>query len=95
METKYTAGPWRWSDRFQTSDGRPTFSLLGADGFGILSCDGEANSPQNVNSVDAHLIAAAPELYIEAFELIGDLDPENMDRRFDGLRAAVAKAEGR
>lgn len=107
METKYTKGPWRWSDRFQTSDGRLTFSLLGADGFGILSCDGDANSPQNVNVADAHLIAAAPEL-LEACVVLIEWDEREKDHAVNfharmalcdaallKARAAIAKAEGR
>jgi hypothetical protein len=53
-----TPGEWYWSDAYPTQDGRETWSLIGDGGFGILSCDGEENSPQSVNAAAAELIAA-------------------------------------
>ncbi len=41
-----TPGEWYWTDAYRTPDGRKTWSLIGDGGFGILSCDGEENSPQ-------------------------------------------------
>lgn len=58
----WTAGPWEWSDDYQCRDLSDTWSLIGKDGFGILSCDGVANSPQFLNPADAQLISAAPDL---------------------------------
>ena len=53
--------PWAWSDEYRTIDGRATWSLVAADGYGILSCDGEENSPPGLNEPRlARLIAAAP-----------------------------------
>ena len=53
-----TPGEWYWTDAYPTQDGRKTWSLIGDGGFGILSCDGEENSPQSVNAAAAELIAA-------------------------------------
>lgn len=53
-----TPGEWYWSDAYPTQDGRKTWSLIGDGGFGILSCDGEENSPHSVNVAAAELIAA-------------------------------------
>ena len=53
-----TPGEWYWSDAYHTQDGRETWSLIGDGGFGILSCDGEENSPQSVDAAAAELIAA-------------------------------------
>lgn len=53
-----TPGEWYWSDAYPTQDGRETWSLIGDGGFGILSCDGDENSPQSVNAATAELIAA-------------------------------------
>jgi hypothetical protein len=64
---QYTPGPWYWSDRYPTRDRLNTWSLIGLDGFGVLSCDGGANCPQNINMADAHLIESAPQL-LEALE---------------------------
>ena len=58
LEMGPTLGEWYWSDVYPTQDGRKTWSLLGDGGFGILSCDGEENSPQNVIPAAAELIAA-------------------------------------
>ncbi len=62
-EAKHTPGPWRWSKDYNTGDGRETWSLIGSYGYGILSCDGVANSPQGLgHTSNANLIAAAPDL---------------------------------
>lgn len=63
--SKHTPGPWYWSPDYKTGDGRATWSLIGSDGYGILSCDGEENSPQGLGlsgGANARLIAAAPEM---------------------------------
>lgn len=57
-----TNGPWEWSDTYQTRDLSDTWSLVGSQGFGILSCDGICNSPQNLNPFDAKAIEVLPEL---------------------------------
>jgi len=62
METKFTPGPWRWSDAYTNDTGDDTWSLIGSDGYGVLSCD-VPNSPQATHPSNAHLIAAAPEMY--------------------------------
>lgn len=101
MTSKHTPGPWEWSDLYETLDGRPTYSLLGRDGYGILSCDGIPNTPHDqpvVGVSNARLIAAAPELLDALEEIVGytggaktALDDEDvMERAFD----AIAKARG-
>ena len=65
MSSKHTPGPWKWSNLYLTLDGRPTWSLIGNGGYGILSCDGDGNSPQGLGPTGAYnasLIAAAPDL---------------------------------
>lgn len=64
----HTKGPWRWTNEYPDGNGDKTWSLLGEGGFGILSCDGTANSPQHIRPDDAPLIAAAPNM-LEALEL--------------------------
>ena len=98
--SKYTPGPWRWSDEHQARDLSDTWSLIGSDGYGILSCDGKCNSPNELNRADASLIAAAPEL-LEALEELSLLmdDVRNGEYTPDHLttqpaRAAIAKAKG-
>lgn len=62
---KRSPGPWRWSDAYKSSQDERTWSLIDGDGSGILSCDGEGNSPQGLGKqgiADAALIEAAPDL---------------------------------
>ena len=61
-----TPGEWYWTDAYPTQDGRKTWSLIGDGGFGILSCDGEENSPQSVNAAAADWIVACDPDTIQA-----------------------------
>jgi len=101
---KHTQGPWYWSDEYQTTSGTETMSLIGNGGFGILSCDGIANSPQYVNSHDAHLIAAAPELlaaledvlreFVDANQPLSQFDSAIVRKAVEHAQRAIAKARG-
>jgi hypothetical protein len=66
-----TRGPWRWSDKYPTEDGRRNWSLLGdKHGYGILCCDGEGNSPQGIGDPEnARRIARVPTLEAEVLRL--------------------------
>jgi hypothetical protein len=108
---RHTPGPWLWTDEYGATNGERTWSLVsGANGYGILSCDGLANSPQEIGGngqADAALIAAAPEL-LEALQAFMALDPtfaSICDRHLNEMdtplgravrmaRAAIAKATG-
>ena len=97
-ETKFTPGPWKWSNAYKASNNENlTWSLLGENGYGILSCDGESNSPQELGEsgkANAHLIAAAPDLYKALEELVnadGILGRVNARPK---AKAALAKARG-
>ena len=110
-QAKHTPGPWEWSDKYRTADSeRNTWSLLGDGGYGILSCDGDENSPQSLGKsgeANARLIAAAPDL-LEAAKLViawyeaeDDHSKADFYQRMDmcrtseaALRAAIAKATG-
>lgn len=50
-----TPNEWYWTDEYAARDGSKTWSLIGDRGVGILSCDGEENSPK---AADATYIAA-------------------------------------
>ena len=99
--SKHTPGPWRWSDEHQARDLSDTWSLIGSDGYGILSCDGKCNSPNELNRADASLIAAAPESHasnVELAEIVREMcralripEPVEALARSD---AAIAKAKG-
>lgn len=103
MTTKeYTAGPWIWSNLYQASDGRETWSLVNKGGYGILSCDGTGNAPQGLGDEgNARLIAAAPDL-LEALEGLlslhepeGRFQPSHYKPFLANARNALAKAHGR
>jgi hypothetical protein len=93
----WTGGPWRWSDSYVTEDGRHTWSLLGADGYGILACDGDGNSPQGIyDPENANLIASAPSLY-EALAAVLPYAAKYLDELDSNIvkaRAALSAAEG-
>lgn len=94
-----TPGEWYWSDAYLTQDGRKTWSLIGDGGFGILSCDGDENSPQSVNAAAAELIAACDpdtirELLAERDQLAAALEAARVDaERYRWLRDPCSGAE--
>lgn len=93
-----TRGPWKWSRQYQTYDGRSTYSLLGANGYGILSCDGEGNSPHGLGDHgNANLIAAAPALYEALQEAVGFVEDHPDGSAYDMVQkmlAALKQARG-
>lgn len=89
-EPKFTPGPWHWDNTYQSRDLSDTWSLIGRDGYGVLSCDGNCNSPQNCNSNDAHLIATAPEMY--AF--LESLEDATVEVDYEELDKLLKKARG-
>lgn len=110
---KHTPGPWYWTLKYPTLDGRNTWTLVGGDGpsisrIGILSCDGERNSPHKGNIADVTLIEAAPDLLAAcrvamlAFESIGRESTDLMSLTANArlaeavghLVTAIRKAEG-
>lgn len=68
-DTKHTLGPWRWTNMYEARDGSKTWTLMGPDGDGILSCDGLWNSPQRCSPQNAELIRSAPEMHAEIARL--------------------------
>jgi hypothetical protein len=84
----FTPGPWRWSDAYPARDLSDTYSLIGADGFGILSCDGLCNSPQHLNKADAALIADAPAM-LDALEKAVDHIERNTCQHEDTYRGGA------
>ena len=88
LEMGPTPGEWYWSDAYPTQDGRKTWSLIGDGGFGILSCDGDENSPQSVNTAAADLIAACDPDTIR--ELLAERDA--LEVEIERLRKELAAA---
>lgn len=100
---KHTPGPWEWTNEFKTTDNRQTYSLLGKNGYGILSCDGLENSPQcfggTEGTANAHLIAAAPDLLealIKLRKVAAEMGTDPVIREaIEQSDAAIAKAVGK
>ena len=84
-EAKHTRGPWR---EVKNKDG--TINIVGAkddDGF-----SGKVALVNNGNAANAHLIAAAPDMY-EALKGIRAHRPDYADALWDAIDEALAKAE--
>ena len=69
--SKHSPGPWRWSSGYTNGNGEPTWSLIAANGYGILSCD-IPNAPQSCNAHDADVLEAAPDLLEACKELLSE-----------------------
>ena len=86
-ERKWTPGPWDADDMAVRTNDKALVSLVYGNGDGSLF------------KANAHLIAAAPELY-EALKLFVDATPKLdmsdpcMVERVNRARAALAKARG-
>ena len=95
--SKHSPGPWRWSSGYTNGNGEPTWSLIAANGYGILSCD-IPNAPQSCNAHDADVLEAAPDL-LEALKdalMVMTSQKVRIEEQADAItkaRAAIAKAE--
>jgi len=95
-ETKFTPGPWHWVDVGSR------ICIENKSGDDIASVLNYAEP--EIEIADAHLIAAAPELYEALIDMFngwqyirqshGDLYGVGWDRAEDKARAALAKARG-
>ena len=94
MKTLHTPGPWFIERR--TNDGGTTHhSITASDGHG-WSCDRYMSVAGCIDSNDAHLIAAAPEL-LEALTLLVAGIENSVSKTYIPLvraNAAIAKATG-
>lgn len=99
-ETKFTPGPW-------TCHRNSSFWEFGSNSEGQLGdvCasmfdgDGERPDAEKVMEANAHLIAAAPDLYDALSDLVSSLDCSEKDgfiirQEIKVARAALAKARG-
>lgn len=93
-------GMWDWSKDYPTADGRETWSLIGGKGYGISSCDGLENSPQEVHRTNAELIRRAPlipellGMLERMYEVSGNHAAENPKQVRLEARALIAKVRG-
>jgi hypothetical protein len=98
MQTKFTRGPWRIEWACQTLP----YQIVGAEGERVTRWGAFIKPSQPTGVANAHLIAAAPELYEALVRFIEDPtfqvavggNPNVVDRMLDHARAALAKARG-
>jgi len=98
QQQTWTPEPWRWSSEYQSRQGDDTWSLIGNGGYGILSCDGLANSPQANNAADADRLVACvnamanvpdPAAFVKAVdELLRCETIYELDQKWEPLRLA-------
>ena len=94
-ETKWTPGPWVYDPDFEPED-EPAIWTAGdiADAVAYLSTSAP-NSDEEIVA-NAHLIAAAPELYEALLAVVDCWDRGGLevDALIEGARAALARARG-
>ena len=97
--TEFTKGPWRVREDVRVDHGIEYIAGLDiiSDDYEIVACEGIASN-SDINIANAHLIAAAPELY-EALEKIVtaaiDYDDANsLCSLGESLMPILAKARG-
>ena len=95
MKKEWTPGPWEWDAKVWDYDKEEAAPwLVGIDGGPIVLC-GEIDCS---SEADAHLIAAAPELYDALEKVIKYHKLGNLGRHSDELVASIelvlAKARG-
>ena len=96
--SKHTPGPWR----IVRARGASKAAINGAQirteaGLQIASITHVADKPISQKEADAHLIAAAPEMYEALREFLDEFTTSGPKRNaaIEKCRAAIAKAEGR
>lgn len=94
--SKHTPGLWAWYNN--PHGGAVVYASGGAGIADVLSRSGVASPVQETCEANARLIAASPDLYDAAVELLSTepyLSSPAFDSAREKLRAAVAKASGR
>ena len=86
-DTNWTPGPWLIRTTAQTvgTKGKLTAAVYPCDATGDNTPEGEAN---------AHLIAAAPDLYAWLERCLAMVDDGVGPPDWDGIRVALSKARG-
>ena len=89
-DTKFTPGPWAWGNEDWSDQWflQPGVLIIDYDGGGPSGSD-------EFDAANAHLIAAAPDLYAALDGLLGLLDAGSLyEPQAYAARAALAKARG-
>ncbi|WP_252346877.1 hypothetical protein [Acetobacter sp. P1H12_c] len=96
-DAKFTPGPWGLDVGFDSSPGDFDKYWQVHDGHDAIACS--ANCYAGNREANAHLIAAAPELYEALSDLVSSLECTDTDlfilrEEIKVARAALAKARG-
>jgi len=98
MTSKHTPGPWEAFANGNTRIGAVTH-IHGPQHYRSGYCVAFVQNHGDRHDADARLIAAAPEMLAalkDALRMLPAFPPHDPNRyRFDAIRDAVAKAEGR
>lgn len=89
-KAQFTPGPWRVSE-FEKGTNSKLRLIMGADDWSIAHV---GKRTREENAVNAHLIAAAPDLY-NACQLALNAFENNWAIDWNVLRSALSKAEGK
>jgi len=91
-EPKFTPGPWFTDDYGYIFSGerRDAHMIAEVRGWGWIQY---LPDPEKIQDANAHLIAAAPELF-EALEYVMTAHGEQLSDAFEKAQAALAKARG-
>jgi hypothetical protein len=103
MDTRFMPGPWKVVGARDPQRGQRIAGAIGDESFTVCYAETPlhgGNPRHDMRDGNAHLIAAAPELYETLDHIAGEAngphpDPEAVFRNIlDAARAALAKARG-
>jgi hypothetical protein len=102
MTNKHSLGPWSIDKekKFYSGYSRKSLAITDANGYIVLlfdPSDGEYSEALNIDSPNAKLISAAPELLDALKEIVDAADGDGwnqLDASFKKARAAIKKATG-
>ena len=98
MTTKFTPGPWTATSYPDSLEASVLAPICGTEAIGEIAWIGENNFKTQAEA-NAHLIAAAPDMYVECEAALSFLqdDSKSPQRRaamIEYLEATLAKARG-
>ena len=95
-ETKFTPGPWTATSYPDSLEASVLAPICGTEAIGEIAWIGENNFKTQAEA-NAHLIAAAPEMYEaleQCLERLEVIDPARLSNRIANAKAVLAKARG-
>lgn len=94
-KARFTEGPWSFAARFAASENHRGFGLFVKHGRLYLGDIMPLDEDGEEGRANAHLIAAAPDLYEALESITGEAGFEGLpESKQDAIHAALAKALG-